>query len=87
MNDPLPSMFDHRGMLMQVGEALYGDRWQSDLSRAIGVSDRTMRRWIADPHEIPEGVWREISNLMLQRMVALENLRNEMNRYAFNLQG
>ena len=85
MNASLPTMNDHRGMLRQVGEALFGARWQSDLSREIGISDRTMRRWIADPHEIPEGVWSDISDLMLQHIVALDKLRNEMSRYAFNL--
>jgi hypothetical protein len=86
MNASLPTMNDHRGMLRQVGEALFGARWQSDLSRAIGISDRTMRRWIADPHEIPEGVWSDISALILQRIAALDKLRIETNRYAFNLQ-
>ena len=31
-----------------VGEALYGDRWQTALAADLGVADRTMRRCIAD---------------------------------------
>ena len=30
-----------------VGESLYGTRWQSDLAVDLGISDRTMRRWVA----------------------------------------
>jgi hypothetical protein len=69
---------DHREMLRQAGEALYGERWQSELSRAIGVSDRTMRRWISAPYEIPGGVWNDIQQLLLQRRAAIEKLRNEI---------
>lgn len=35
-------------LLVQAGEALYGPRWQTDMANALGVSDRTMRRWVAN---------------------------------------
>lgn len=35
-----------RVWLSRAGVALFGARWQSELARALGVSDRTMRRWI-----------------------------------------
>ena len=31
--------------ITSIGEALFGARWQTDLARARGVSDRTVRRW------------------------------------------
>lgn len=34
-------------LLSEAGAALYGPRWQSELGRALNVSDRTMRRWLA----------------------------------------
>jgi len=71
---------NHREMLRQAGEALYGERWQSELSRAVGVSDRTMRRWVSDPYEIPGGVWNDIQQLLLSRGVSIEKLRNEIIR-------
>ena len=73
-------VMDHREMLRLAGEALYGERWQSELSRAVGVSDRTMRRWVSDPYEIPGGVWNDIQQLLLARGVAIEKLRNEIMR-------
>lgn len=36
-------------LLIECGRALYGPLWQSALSRDLGVSDRTMRRWLAEP--------------------------------------
>lgn len=53
--------------LETVGEALFGSRWQTDLADALGVSDRTMRRWKADPSEIPETVWDDCRKLLSDR--------------------
>jgi hypothetical protein len=73
-------VMDHREMIRQAGETLFGERWQSELSRAVGVSDRTMRRWVSDPYEIPGGVWNDIQQLLLTRAVEIEKLRNEIIR-------
>jgi DNA-binding transcriptional regulator LsrR (DeoR family) len=32
-------------LLERIGKALYGDRWQTQLAKALGMSDRTVRRW------------------------------------------
>lgn len=32
-------------MLASIGMALYGERWPMRLSRALGISDETVRRW------------------------------------------
>jgi hypothetical protein len=37
-----------------------------------------MRRWIADPHDLPGDVWREIQQLLLNRIVAIDKLRNAL---------
>lgn len=42
-------------LLRDVGEALYGPRWQSDLARDLHVADRTMRRWLAGADDMPPG--------------------------------
>jgi DNA-binding transcriptional regulator YdaS (Cro superfamily) len=39
--------------LMQAGRLLYGERWQAALARALGVSDRTVRRWASGAQPIP----------------------------------
>lgn len=50
--------------LAAVGAALYGPAYQGALSEALGVSTRTMRRWINDgDYSIPEGVWPDLAKL------------------------
>lgn len=43
-------------LLREVGESLYGRLWQSDLARALGVNDRTMRRWASGESSMPPGL-------------------------------
>lgn len=40
-------------LLSRGGEVLYGDRWQTQLARALSVSDRQMRRWVLVEADIP----------------------------------
>ncbi len=65
-------------LLQQAGEALYGPRWQSELARIVGVSDRTMRRWLAEPHDIPIGVWQDIDGALINRVQAIQNVRDQI---------
>ncbi len=52
--------------LANVGGALYGPSWQTPLSEALGVSDRTVRRWVAG-NPIPDGAWDDIARLCKRR--------------------
>jgi len=69
-------------LLREAGEALYGARWQSDLARDLGVSDRTVRRWAAGSFAVPAGVWGLIHNLLRERGVAMANVRRRLKRAA-----
>lgn len=40
-------------ILIEVGELLFGCRWQSDLARALGASDRMVRYWLSGSHARP----------------------------------
>ena len=40
-------------LLERIGKALYGDRWQTQLAKALGMSDRTVRRWFLFESSIP----------------------------------
>jgi hypothetical protein len=60
--------------LRAVGEALYGPTFQTALTAALGnISDRTMRRWLADEFAIPDGVWADLAALCLARSTQLGN--------------
>jgi hypothetical protein len=49
--------------LREIGERLYGPRWQSSLARALPVSTRTIRYWLSGDREIREVIARRIRSL------------------------
>ena len=61
-----------------AGRALYGERWQSALAAILGVTDRTVRRWVAGDYEIPAGVVSDIQNLVVQRSEELADLATQL---------
>jgi heme oxygenase len=61
-------------LLVRIGEALYGPLWQSALARSIGVSDRTMRRWVAGERAIAATVWPEFLELLEERDTEIAEL-------------
>jgi hypothetical protein len=67
-------------LLADVGEALYGPRWQTDLARDLEVSDRTMRRWAAEGGEVPAGVYVDLLRLTTERAARLDELSEMLKR-------
>jgi DNA-binding transcriptional regulator YdaS (Cro superfamily) len=61
-------------LLKAAGEALYGPRWQSDLARDLGVSDRTMRRWAGGADDLPAGVATDLRRLCEARAALLDDV-------------
>jgi hypothetical protein len=61
-------------LLVESGEALYGPRWQTELARDLGVSDRTMRRWVADTSAVPVGLYVDLLGLTQERAAVLDAL-------------
>jgi hypothetical protein len=57
--------------LEAIGRALFGSQWQSEMARALGVSDRTVRRWHAGESPMPGGVWLDIAKLCAERSAIL----------------
>jgi len=53
-------------LLSRIGEALYGDRWQTQLARALGISSRTVRRWVLYEAQIPWPLLHEILPSLFQ---------------------
>jgi DNA-binding transcriptional regulator YdaS (Cro superfamily) len=51
-------------LFQKVGEALYGSRWQTDMAAALGVSDRTVRRWAGGKFPLPSTIWAEIARIL-----------------------
>jgi len=64
--------------LAQVGQALYGQQWQSALARDLGVNDRTMRRWASASADVPARIGAELLVLVQQRGDALTGLARKL---------
>ena len=59
-------------LIGQVGQALYGPNWQTELARDLEVADRTMRHWLGRDADIPSDVWFSLLRVLNHRAVALE---------------
>lgn len=60
--------------LEMTGAALYGPRWQTDLARALGVADRSMRRWVAGQNRVPDGLRPVLAKLVAERISELTDV-------------
>ena len=56
-------------LLRQVGELLHGDKWQRKIAQDLNINDRTVRHWISQEREIPQGVVNDLKSI-LQNHVA-----------------
>jgi hypothetical protein len=65
-------------LLIDCGLALYGPQWQSALARDLGVSDRTMRRWVAGDAVVPVGLTVDLLRLTQERAGKLDALADRL---------
>lgn len=65
-------------LLREAGEALYGSRWQTEISRDLGVSDRTIRRWASGADDMPAGAMTDLWRICLERAQALDALAQRL---------
>ena len=59
--------------LHTVGRALYGRAWQRDLADALGVSERTVRRWVAGQPP-PPGAWADMARVAEGKAATLQGI-------------
>ena len=66
-------------LLIAAGRALYGDRWQTDLAAALGISDaRRVREWLSGARRIPPGIWSDIILLIDNRFSVMSEVREKI---------
>jgi hypothetical protein len=59
---------NRRGLLISAGQLLFGERWQTELARALGLADgRRIRQWLSGDRPIPVGIWDDLSELLKDR--------------------
>jgi hypothetical protein len=66
--------------LRKAGFALYGEQWQSELARALRVTDRTIRRWAQDEYSIPEEAREGIAELCQARVRMLNAVMRRLEK-------
>lgn len=69
-----------RRLLEEVGRAMYGDQWQTALSRDLSVSDRTLRRWASGASPTPHSVQATLRGLAERRVALLSDIINHIPR-------
>jgi methylphosphotriester-DNA--protein-cysteine methyltransferase len=65
-------------LLAECGEALYGSRWQTELARDLGVSDRTVRRWAAGEQPMSPSACADLLRLAQERASLLDSLAGRL---------
>ena len=60
---------------------LWGDDWMAPLSEVLKISRRTVERWNAESHQIPERVRRDIVDLVNDAEAALTKHDTTMRAY------
>ncbi len=70
---------DKKALLTMTGTALYGERWQTDLARDLGLSDgRRIRQWLSGDRPIPDGVLDDLVKLLTNRTLVIGNALREI---------
>ena len=64
---------NRRGLLISAGQLLFGERWQTELARALGLSDgRRIRQWLSGDRPIPVGISDDLRELLEDRSSKME---------------
>lgn len=75
-------MADERDDLIAVGRLLFGERWQSEMARALGTSSRMIRYWVAGTHARPADLGSRLAGLLRVRIVAMKGMMVRLGRPA-----
>ena len=65
-------------LLLAAGEALYGASWRAPLARDLGVSDRTIQRWIRGENPIPVDAQSLLLTICEQHACIMNLVMNEI---------
>ena len=66
--------------LERAGKALYGERWQTDMAKAVGLTDRTIRGYASGSSKIPPGLWADVCKLLRRNSQETKALLSEFSR-------
>lgn len=61
-------------LLVQIGEALYGEGWETQLQRELHYSAQLFKKWAAGA-DTPDNLARELRTLVCRRLNSLQDER------------
>ncbi len=67
-----------RQLFARAGGALFGPSWRAVLAEALGVAERTVRRWEKGETDIPDRLADELVALCRERVAELQQLAREL---------
>jgi hypothetical protein len=65
-------------MLIRLGRALWGDRWQAEMANALGVNRSTVQDWRQNRYAPRNTIYLELYAIADKRVTELKNLLNEL---------
>ena len=74
-------------MFNKVGEALFGPSWRTALAAALGVGERTVRRWQQPDANIPAGVMPDLVKLCREHAAELIGYADKFDGITGNYNG
>lgn len=66
--------------LEQAGQLLYGDQWQSNLARDLGIDSRRIRQWVNNDRPISDWVTSEVSALLDKKQFNINQFLKTINQ-------
>lgn len=67
-------------LIVEVGESLWGDRWQAEMARAIGVHKDTVRDWRQGCSTPRPGVYTDLLRIAVERAAAIDDVIEKLKR-------
>lgn len=81
-------MTDRSALLREIGEALFGASFQSDVARALGLTDRSrVYKMLRDERPIADGVLLDLASLAHDRAAVLSRLAERTEREVTAIHG
>jgi DNA-binding XRE family transcriptional regulator len=67
-------------LITRTGKALFGDNWQAQMSREIGVHKQTVQDWRQGKQNPRPGVYVDLMRIAVERQAELDDIVEELKR-------
>lgn len=67
-------MNKQKNVTVQIGEALWGPRWQTEMANALGISDRHIRRMVSGEYPLKPGMAIDLWRIAEEHILDIEDI-------------